>query len=180
MAPSVRGLPPQAGGGESLALYEVSDEDAFLSLSPLRGQLPHRGSPVRQKTPILPCRECRGEQCSPANLAQQRFFRENFSYGKWARAHTVRPYTALIRQSELSHRGSLLCSGKLYIPAYSKGPPYCGRAFRAGVRNRKRRMALLKCALRGRKPIWRGDHWSPAGGQCPPLQGGGKQTAYSV
>ena len=38
MAPSVRGLPPQAGGGESLALYEVSDEDAFLSLSPLCGQ----------------------------------------------------------------------------------------------------------------------------------------------
>ena len=103
MAPSVRGLPPQAGGGESLALYEVSDEDTFLSLSPLRGQLPHRGS--------------------------------------------------------------LLCSGKLYIPAYSKGPPYCGRAFRAGVRNRKRRMALLKCALMGRKPICRGDH-------CPPLQGG--------
>ena len=27
---------------------------------------------------------------------------------------------------------------------YSKGPPCCGRAFRAGVRNRKRRMAIVK------------------------------------
>ena len=33
-----------------------------------------RGAAVCQKTPILPCRECRGEQCSPANLTQQRFF----------------------------------------------------------------------------------------------------------
>ena len=50
-------------------------------------------APVRQKTPILLCRECRGEQCSPANLAQQRVFRENFSYGKWARASNARPYS---------------------------------------------------------------------------------------
>ena len=39
--------------------------------------LPHgvpRHGAVRQKTPILLCRECRGEQCSPANPTQQRFF----------------------------------------------------------------------------------------------------------
>ena len=32
------------------------------------------GRPVCQKTSTLPYRECRGEHCSPANLAQQRSF----------------------------------------------------------------------------------------------------------
>ena len=47
LAPSGRGLRPQAVGERALPLSEVSDDGKALSLSPLRGQLPRRGSQAR-------------------------------------------------------------------------------------------------------------------------------------
>ena len=41
------GAPPAGGGGENLATTrKISGNGKVLSLSPLRGQLPHRGSQV--------------------------------------------------------------------------------------------------------------------------------------
>ena len=41
------GAPPAGGGGENLATTrKISSNGKVFSLSPLRGQLPHRGSQV--------------------------------------------------------------------------------------------------------------------------------------
>ena len=53
LAPSGRGLRPQAVGERALPLSEVSDDGKALSLSPLRGQLPPRGSLFYYLAPIL-------------------------------------------------------------------------------------------------------------------------------
>ena len=47
LGPLCEGAPPAGGGGENLATTrKISGNGKVLSLSPLRGQLPHRGSQV--------------------------------------------------------------------------------------------------------------------------------------
>ena len=48
-----------------------ADAPCNLTLPPNR-----TGRSLIRQFPIFPCRECRGEQCSPANPTQQRFFRK--------------------------------------------------------------------------------------------------------
>ena len=51
-----------------------------------------RGRAGYKKAPALSYRECRGDHWSPANLTQQRIFRDSFLQGKRARASNARPY----------------------------------------------------------------------------------------
>ena len=53
---------------------------------------PLGGSPGCQKIAFLPYCVCRGDHWSPANLPQQRIFRDSFLQGKRARASNARPY----------------------------------------------------------------------------------------
>ncbi|WP_337420762.1 hypothetical protein, partial [Gemmiger formicilis] len=76
--------------------------------------LPSWGSPACQKIAFLSYCVCRGDHWSPANLPQQRIFRESFFQGKQARASNARPYNALFRQFELSSH--LLHLFQLYLP----------------------------------------------------------------
>ena len=49
----------------------------------------------RQKIAFLPYCVCRGDHWSPANLPQQRIFRNSFLQGERARASHARPYNTL-------------------------------------------------------------------------------------
>ena len=57
---------------------------------------------VCQKTSTLPCRECRGEHCSPANLAQQRSFwkasHKANGHGRAMLAPTIRFFDSLKKE----------------------------------------------------------------------------------
>ena len=78
LAPSARGLRPQAVGERTVRQSEIFRAMARFSPSAPTGHLPRRGRSACQKTSTLLYRECRGDHWSPASLAQQRAFRDGF------------------------------------------------------------------------------------------------------
>ena len=78
LAPSARGLRPQAVGERTVRLPEIFRTMAKFSPSAPSGHRPRRGRSACQKTSTLLYRECRGDHWSPASLAQQRAFRDGF------------------------------------------------------------------------------------------------------
>ena len=64
--------------------------------------------PQTVKNASLPYYVCRGDHWSPANLPQQRIFRESFFQGKQARASNARPYRSFFDSLPLSPAASHL------------------------------------------------------------------------
>ena len=66
---------------------------------------------------------CRGDHWSPANLPQQRIFRDSFLQGKRARASNARPY-----KSFSTAWGPHICGPAVYGKRALMGNPRAGHA----------------------------------------------------